>query len=299
MRNVATDRDGPRVAQYTNVLVPLDGSEFADAAIRTAQVLAARFDAALHTVSVAVDADDARALSEHVGAVVGSFDEDRNAVIVGVDPVAAIERRRDLLGNCLVCLSTHGRGRVSGAVIGSVARELLQGSPAPLVAVGPMADRRASFADRWPEPLTVPRLVACVDGSAASETVLPAAAGWANALGMRMSIVTVASPVPAPVRPDDTVNRRIGPDGDAEHYVAELARRWVDEVTDVTGEVVYDPVSAADGIAAHLRQDPPGLVAVTTHARTGLRRLLLGATAAAIVGMSVVPTLVIPLAIET
>jgi nucleotide-binding universal stress UspA family protein len=40
-------------------------------------------------------------------------------------------------------------------------------------------------------------------------------------------------------------------------------------------------------------------VAVTTHARTGFRRLFLGATADAIVGMSVVPTLVIPLAIDT
>jgi nucleotide-binding universal stress UspA family protein len=234
-----------------------------------------------------------------VGAVIGSFDEDRNVVIVGVDPVEAIEQRRDLLGSCLVCLSTHGRGRVSGAVIGSVARELLQGSPAPLVAVGPMADRTASFADRWPEPLAVPRLVACVDGSAASETVLPDAAAWANALGMRLSIVTVASPVPPPVRPDAAVTRRIGPDGDAEQYVTDLARRWVDEVTDVTVQVVYDPVSAADGIAAYLRNDPPGLVAVTTHARTGLRRLFLGATAAAIVGMSVVPTLVTPLAIDT
>ncbi len=296
---MASGVDGARVVQFSDVLVPLDGSQFADAAVRTAQALASRFGAVLHTVSVAPHPDDARALGEHVGALLGSCDEDRNLVVVGADPVEAIERRRDELGNCLVCMSTHGRGRVSGAVIGSVARALLQRTNVPIVAVGPIADRPESSVDQWPEPLAVSRLVACVDGSAASEAVLPEAAAWANALGMRLSIVTVAEPVPPPVRPGATWTRRVGPDGDVEQYVADVAGRWADAATDVTGQVVYDPVSAVDGLSAHLRDVPAGLLAVTTHARSGLRRLFLGATAAAIVGSSVVPTLVVPLATET
>jgi hypothetical protein len=167
-------------------------------------------------------------------------------VVVGDDPVEAIERRRDELGDCLVCPSTHGRGRVSGAVVGSVARSLQQRNEAPLVAVGPMADRAESF-DQWPEPLAVLRLAACVDGTPASEAVLPTTAAWASALVTRFSIVTVAEPVPPPVRPGATVTRRLGPDGDAEQYVTDLARRCADAATGVTGQVVYDPSAAPTG----------------------------------------------------
>jgi nucleotide-binding universal stress UspA family protein len=145
----------------------------------------------------------------------------------------------------------------------------------------------------------VARLVACVDGSEASESVLPDAAAWANALGMRLSIVTVAEPAPPPVRVGAVLTRRLGPDGDVEQYVTDLARRWADEAKDVTGQVAYDPVSVTDGLSTHLREDPAGLVAVTTHARSGLRRLFLGASAAAIVATSAVPTLVVPVAAAT
>ncbi len=61
-------------------------------------------------------------------------------------------------------------------------------------------------------------------------------------------------------------------------------------------EVVYDPISPADGVRRYLDEHPAGLVAVTTHARTGLRRVLLGADAANIVHASTAPNLVIALA---
>ena len=64
---------------------------------------------------------------------------------------------------------------------------------------------------------------------------------------------------------------------------------------EVGTEVVYDPISPADGVRAYLDRHPAGLVAVTTHARTGLRRVLVGADAANIVHASTAPTLVVPL----
>ncbi len=67
---------------------------------------------------------------------------------------------------------------------------------------------------------------------------------------------------------------------------------------EVGTEVVYDPISPADGLRTYLDRHPAGLVAVTTHARTGLRRVLLGADAANIVHASTAPTLVVPLTWE-
>jgi len=108
---------------------------------------------------------------------------------------------------------------------------------------------------------------------------------------MRLSVVTVAeeaASTAAGERPN-----RFGPP-DPERYVEELAARSRSVVADAVGEVVFDPISVASGLGRHLLAQPAGLVAVATHARTGLDRLRLGATAADIVRTSTSPALVVP-----
>jgi nucleotide-binding universal stress UspA family protein len=169
-----------------------------------------------------------------------------------------------------------------------------------VVAVGPQADRPGALVgrprrrpDSWPEPLAVDRLVVCVDGSDASEQVLPIAAGWASALDMRLSIVTVAED--AALDTSGARPNRFGPP-DPQAYVDGLAARWGTVVTGTSGQVVFDPISPAAGLDRHLADDPAGLVALATPTRSGLERIRLGATAADIVAASTVPVLVCPVA---
>jgi nucleotide-binding universal stress UspA family protein len=284
--------------QYRHVVVPLDGSQFAAAALRTAHALAARFGADVHTISVAEHPDEVDVLRSAAGDVLGpDRGDERLHVVVGDDPATAIAGAAAELGSSLVCLSTHGRGRVTGAVIGSVARSLLQESREPIVAVGPFANRPGPFESTAPVPLTVPRLVACVDGSTSSESLLPMAGAWADALGMSLTILTVAEPIPPPVRPEAKWNRRHGPEEDADAYMSRLGEKWKGVAAQVDTYVMYDPISPADGLRTYLDQHPAGLLAVTTRARTGLRRILLGADAANIVHASTAPALVVPLAL--
>jgi nucleotide-binding universal stress UspA family protein len=258
--------------------------------------LAERFRAELHSISVAGRHDDAQRLLALASAALGvDVGDDRALVVTSSEPAETIARRADELDSCVVCLSTHGRGRLGGALIGSVARSVLQRSSSPMVALGPSADNPGwtPRPRRWPEPLSVPRIVACVDGSDTSEQVLPMAGAWARALGMSMTILTVADDAPEPIggaRPQS----RYGPDGDAESYIDALVDRWSASVADVEGEVVRDPIGPASGLRAHLDERPAGLVALTTHARSGVQRALLGAAAASIVHASVVPCLVAP-----
>jgi nucleotide-binding universal stress UspA family protein len=285
----------PSAMSIKHVLVPLDGSELALRAVPTARALALRFDAELHTITVADHGkvDRARALASATLDV--PFDSPRVAVADDGDPATVIADRAGALGSCLVCLTTHGRGRLGGAFVGSVARSLLQRSPDPVVALGPMADNPgwSPRPRRWPEPLSVPRVVACVDGSPASEQALDVAAAWAQALDLSVTILTVADDAPAPVQPT-RAETRYGRHADAEGYIDELVRRWRPHLPQIDGEVVRDPIGVASGVRAHLDQRPAGLVAVTTHARSGVPRLLLGATAASIVHASVAPCLVAP-----
>jgi nucleotide-binding universal stress UspA family protein len=291
----AETSDRPGDLRLRQVLVPLDGSEFALRALPTARVLADRLDAEVHTVSVAGADDDAARLRRLAAAALGIDDGDDKVLVVAEgDPSEVIARRAEELGSCVVCLSTHGRGRLHGAVVGSVARSVLQRSSAPLVALGPMADN-PGWTPRprsWPEPLSTPRLVACVDGSAPSEQVLPIAASWASALGMSMTILTVADDDPPSIRPVE--GRRYGSHTAPQPYVDDLVDQWRGQVEQVDGEVVRDAIGTAEGIRRHLAQRPAGLVAVTTHARSGTQRVLVGATAASIVHASVAPCLVAP-----
>ena len=284
-------------AGYRHVLVPLDGSKFAAAALRTARALAARFGAALHTVSVAAHEDEVDVMRGEAAAALGpGAGPEQVHVVVRDDAAAGIAATAADLGSALICMSTRGRGRMAGAVVGSVARSLLQSAGEPIVVVGPLADRPSPFLESVPPvPLSVPRLVACVDGTPPSESLLPVAGRWADALAMSLTIVTVAEPSAPPALADATWNRRHGPEEDGGAYAARLAEKWKDVATEVDAQVVYDPISPADGVRAYLDQHPAGLVAVTTHARSGLQRLFLGADAANIVYASTAPTLVVPL----
>jgi nucleotide-binding universal stress UspA family protein len=279
-----------------NVLVPLDGSEFALRAMPTARALARRLDADVHTITAERDpkrAEHLRALAS--GALDVDLDDDRVVVTSESEPADAIARRAVELEPAIVCLTTHGRGRLRGALVGSVARSVLQRSSDPIVALGPMADN-PGWSPRprnWAEPLSVPRIVACVDGSETSEQVLPLAAIWARALHMSLTILTVIEDAPPPIRPE-VDDRRYGSHGDAERYIGELVEQWRSNAPDTDGEVRRDPIGPAGGIWLHLDQRPAGLVAVTTHARSGVQRVLLGAAAAGIVEASVAPCLVAP-----
>lgn len=288
-----TDSSARVEARYRHVLVPLDGSDLAAAALGTAAVLAERFGAEMHTVSVVASADDVASMRAHTAAL--GIDDTRSHVVVGDDPAAAIIARRVELDPCLVCMSTHGRGRLRGAVIGSVARSVLTAGRAALVAVGPFADRPTPFVDSYRlPPLFEPRLVACVDGEPASEAVLPVAAAFANALEMSLTILTVAKPADRPLRSDASWRRSYGPQGDTDAYMQDLCDAWRAAVPDVDGHVEYDPVSIVSGVGAYIARHPAGMLCIATNARSGFERVRLGADAANIVRTSTVPVLVVP-----
>ena len=95
------------------MLVPLDGSELALQAMPTARVVAERFGAELQTVSVAGADEDAARLRALGAATLGvDAEDDRVFVVVEGDPAEVIARRTEALGSCVVCMSTHGRGRL-------------------------------------------------------------------------------------------------------------------------------------------------------------------------------------------
>jgi hypothetical protein len=111
---------------------------------------------------------------------------------------------------------------------------------------------------------------------------------------MTLAIVTVAQPVRDPVRPGTFAQRRFGPDGDADGYLESLVAEWSGSAPEVTGTVLYDPKSPADGLREHLPGQPGGFGRGHDPRRTGIERVLLGSEAARTVQQSPAPAHVVP-----
>jgi nucleotide-binding universal stress UspA family protein len=288
----------PMAIGFEHVLVPLDGSDLALGAMPTARALAERLGASCLPFAVASDQQDAEALRQKITEAVsdGGVGEPVEVVVAG-SPGEAIVRRLDELGTATVCMSSHGRGRAAGALVGSVARHVLTARRAPAVVVGPQADRPPLHGrpprrpKGWPEPLSTGSVAACVDGSDDADMVVSVAGRWSAALRMDLSVLTVASDD----LPIGGVRRnRFGPT-DPEQYVAGLAERWQGSFPGATGVVVTDPIGVASGLRTHLLDAPIGLLVVATHGRSGWDRLRFGSAAADIVRTSTVPVLVAPI----
>jgi nucleotide-binding universal stress UspA family protein len=285
--------------RHRTILVPLDGSHFAEGAIPTAKALAARFGATVHTVTVAVSDFELRRMRGEAARALGTDPDDpRIHVEVDTDVAGAVQRRAADLDSSLVCLSTHGRGRLAATVVGSTARDIIERGHQPVVVAGPLVVHPDPGKAALP-PLGIDRLVACVDGTTASEGGLPVAAAWAHALGMKLTIVTVAEPCPPPVRIGAPWRRHHGPNEDADEYLRHLGARWALEAPGLETSVVYDPISPADGVRDFLAAHPAGLVAVTSQGHDRLPHLVLRSGAADIVHVSTAPTLVVPAPGET
>jgi nucleotide-binding universal stress UspA family protein len=295
----SVDAVGPEGLQ--TVILPVDGSTESLAALPTARAAARRFQARLIILFVAssIDVEDVR---ERIEAELGELAVGETAevveVVVGDDPARSIVDHAHSLPRSIVCMSTRGRGRVVGSFVGSVTRSVVGLSAAPILVVGPQADRPGWLDGRtqrrpatWPEPLSTGDVVACVDGSVDSEAALPYAARWAAALAVPLTILTVAE--------DSITNlsghrsNRFGPSS-PEQYVEDLARRHRSAASHVVGQVQYDPISVQSGVRSFGGSHPVGLVVLAAHARTGRERLRFGATAAEIVAASTAPALVVP-----
>jgi nucleotide-binding universal stress UspA family protein len=278
-------RTPPAPLRHRTVLVPLDCSRLAERALGTAGWLARRFDAELHVITADIGRDEAWWYGRYLDALVEHQPDITPHRSDDPDVARAVRAMAAELAPAVVCVATHGRSP-GAAVIHSTFAAIARASVAPVIAIGPGTRTVVDEASG--------RIVACVDGTSASETVLPATADWARRLGLRLSIVTAAEPTPPPIVPSTHRHRAHGPDLDPDGYIGRLMQRPELAGLDVDGTVIWDPISPHAGILDHLDQHPATMLAVTSHARAGIARAVLGGEAARIIHASPVPVLVHP-----
>ncbi|HLH71883.1 MAG TPA: universal stress protein [Chloroflexota bacterium] len=272
----------------TKILVPLDGSGLSERAVPYATVLAKASHGALTLVRVIADpAQEAEtrgelaAVAEKVAKAGVNVDW---RVVVGYPAEMIIAAAAD--DHTMIVMSTHGRSGLGRWLYGSVADEVLRGATVPVLLIPATCGRIW----RQDHPF---RILAPLDGSDFAEEVLTLTVSLADQLSAELLLVKVVEPphyaytdtFPYPM---NDVKSELGI---ADHYLSEIARALGKPGRVVqTRSVVGHPPSA---IAALATEEQFDLIAMATHGRGGVRRLVLGSVALGTLQRSTVPLLLV------
>jgi nucleotide-binding universal stress UspA family protein len=276
------------------VVVPLDGSALAGAAIPYAVAMAKAFCAELALLGV-VEQDPAvvfewdaeiqaylerareASLLTHLKVTAGTV-RDRGIAATEMvrsgDPSEEILAYAEQTDAVAVVMATHGRSGLDRWFIGSVADKVMRSSPRPLLLVRP------DEAGAHPSEVTLHRLMVPLDGSSAAEAAVPLAAQIARATGASITLVRVEPFLEARVAPfafpydvsrlDEEINAV------TQAYLIDVHERLLPDIA-ATSTVLRGAATTA--LQAFVARDRPDLTVMTTHGRGGLRRLIIGSTA--------------------
>jgi nucleotide-binding universal stress UspA family protein len=296
-----------------SVLVPLDGSPFAEHALPLAVAIARRTRAKLHLVRVhrppppPLAADDAKIYLEADLAIRDAEQayldeqaerlraEGRLSVVTEIldppvaDAIADYVQRANL---DLVVMTTHGRGPLTRLWIGSVADHLIRTLTVPVLLIRPR--------EGAPVPVPAPgcRILLPLDGSSVGEAAVEPATELAGSLDLGLTLVQVVEPppliadgpavFPVPWADELLETRR----RESEDYLQDVADRLRDRGLEVD-TVVAVRAAVAEAILELAQADDVALVAVSTHGRGGIQRLLIGSVTDKVVRAAVKPVLVV------
>jgi len=237
-----------------NIVIPLDGSEFAAAALPVGVGLATEGDGTIRVLGIAASDAEYDWTFDHVHDDVKRAGLDPGGIEIFVDPrpVQVLLELAAEAGNVL-CLASHDHEHASAKLRHSVGSEVIEQATHPLVVVGPNTAKAMPGRD----------VVVAIDGVDDPEPLVAVAASWALRLHARLRIVTVYEPVPADVRRPDHFTRHHGPPGDPEVFLAAVRERVSDiGLAGVDVAAVADPVSVAAGLEHHVEAAPARLVVI-------------------------------------
>lgn len=295
---------------YRSIMVPLDGSPFGEQALPIALSIAQRTGAAIQLVHVRApripvyyidgepvyDAPDItlqerdRAYLE--GLAQRLIDTWHIPITVTLLEGMINEALRDhvvLTAIDLIVMTTHGRGPLSRFWLGSVVDALVRQVSVPLLLVRPQEPAPDLGREQAFHHVLIP-----LDGSPLSEEVLAHTIAFGKMMPIEYTLLQAINPVifgymPGAYAPalDEQTMEQWRADGRA--YLEQVADQLRTEGLTVNTEVVIDQPAVA--ILDYMRQHHVDLIAMATHGRSEVSRLLLGSVADKIVRGSSVPVL--------
>ena len=263
---------------FDEILACLDGSQLAQEVLPLAHGITVATSATLTIIRVVADADELAAEESELRQCARRYRAEVR-FLLSADPAAAIVGELKAKPNSIAAMTTHGRTAWTEAILGSVALRVIQGSSRPVILYHAVSGDGEA-------PKRIKTLIMALDGSEFSERMIPFAAEMAQALAGRLSLVQALSPqLSIPALAGNSKSDML-----ESSYLHGIAGKIKHEHgIDCEWEVLHgDP---ADALCRYVKGMPETMLAITSHARGGLRRALLGGVAATCVRRAGVPIL--------
>jgi nucleotide-binding universal stress UspA family protein len=289
---------------FKKIIVPLDGSETAEAILPFVEEIAAHtgaeivlvtavqqvgvWDAAL-TLQV-LDREDKSAvdyLTEQAKKVAG---KQRCRVLRG-DAAEAILRAAEEESADLIAISTHGRSGLARWLFGSTATKLLEASTIPVLFLRPKTGEDKGA----PGPL-VHKILVPLDGSEVAMSILHTVEGFAKEMGASLVLFHAVAPIAAYPGFETQSTAATTVIEEMQAQARQILARAMEDAKSrgVEATMVVSLDSAVSGILHAADEQKVDLIAIGTHGRGGIGRAVLGSVADGVVRRSAdVPCLVI------
>lgn len=304
---------------YHRILVPLDGSTFAERALPLATALARSSGATLYLVHAhaplivlgpgpyalrgmaTIDSENdgkrrasERAYLERLGSEVARSGGLRVNVAMVDWPIP--EALCDYVARAdidLVVMTTHGRGGIERLWLGSVADAFVRHSHVPVLLVRPhdgMVDVDATHPIR--------NILVPLDGSPLSKQIVEPAFMLATQTVARLRLIQVVEPVTTAIYDPlaygseaarQATDERIS---EAGFWLAGIAAPLRARGAEVETAVLTDPLPAR-AILEYAQQHAADVIAMATHGRGGVARLLIGSVADKVLRGADIPVLLL------
>ena len=259
---------------YQTILVPLDGSLLAETALPYAEELSARLgsDVTLIYISESIDDPHRHMHQIYMQKMAESTKQDAEAYARKLGKELAIQARSvNLAGNPaeeivkyadsenigLVVLSTHGQSGIRQWTIGSIANKVVRATKRPVVLIRAEGASHGVLQEAMLKKALLP-----LDGSKESEAAIPFVAELASRLGMSVVLFQVLA---------------IGDKALAEDYLENIEVQLKQKGVTVESQVRFG--EAATEIVNLAAEIHAGVVAMSIHGQSGMRRWVLGSVA--------------------
>jgi len=300
---------------FRSIVVPLDGSKLAEHALPVAAVIARAARASLRLVLVhrlpppptdkasaklyvSVDLAVRKSERGYLRGFAARLRETWGLKVTTVSPTGPVAETlaawiEDVEAD-MVVMTTHGRGAIERALLGSVADRLVRTLEVPIVLLRPEPGEPAPPATLDWSPREI---VVGLDGSRLAEAALPPAVELARLFRVPLTLVQVVQPLvvvsdpplPFPTGYDEQITESIR--REAQDYLDSVAEQLRKDGLEVRG-VVTMGLNVA-GTLLELAPERAGLLAIATHGHGGLKRALVGSVADKLVRAASVPVLVV------
>ena len=296
------------------MLVPLDGSPLAEQTIPLALEIARAARSKLRLVLVhpllpppfyeesaqlyvTVDLAMRKSARDYLRGLAARLREQSglqiSSVILEGPTEAALARYVHDIGADLVAMTTHGRGGVRGAWLGSVADRLVRRLDVPI-----LVTRAREGAGTLSASPKIREILVPLDGSGLAEAALAPAAAMAELFEAELVLAQIVAPLTAgSLLP---VNFAAGYDRDAVALQRKQAQDYLEDLGQGLRKrgirvrtIVVVGHNVGEALINLAHPERIDLVAIATHGRSGLQRLMLGSVADKLIRGAEPPVLVV------